>query len=67
MNGSTITILVTIFTIGATTTGAIIRLSFSQGRFQGSMIEFMTATLRRLKRLEDQDDIRTRNGNQGKG
>ena len=67
MNGSTITILVTIFTIGATTIGAIIRLSFSQGRFHGSMVEFMTATLRRLKRLEDQDDIRTKNGNQGKG
>jgi hypothetical protein len=31
------------------------------------MVEFMTATLRRLKRLEDQDDIRTKNGNQGKG
>ena len=63
MTGGQITILVAVLGIGATTTGAILKLAWSQGQFHGTMIEFMAATLRRLKRLEDQDDIRTKNGN----
>jgi hypothetical protein len=56
------TILAAVLTIGAVTIGGIFRLSYQQGKFHGAVAEFMTATLRRLKRLEDQDDDRT-NGN----
>jgi hypothetical protein len=56
------TILGAVLTIGAITIGGIFRLSYQQGKFHGAVAEFMTATLRRLKRLEDQDDDRT-NGN----
>ena len=53
------TILAAVLTIGAVTIGGIFRLSYQQGKFHGAVAEFMTATLRRLKRLEDQDDDRT--------
>jgi hypothetical protein len=53
------TILGAVLTIGAVTIGGIFRLSYQQGKFHGAVAEFMTATLRRLKRLEDQDDDRT--------
>jgi hypothetical protein len=53
------TILAAVLSIGALTIGGIFRLSYQQGKFHGAVAEFMTATLRRLKRLEDQDDDRT--------
>ena len=56
------TVLGAVIGIGALTIGGIFRLSYQQGKFHGAVAEFMTATLRRLKRLEDQDDDRT-NGN----
>jgi hypothetical protein len=56
------TILGAVLGVGAITFGAILRLSFQQGAFHGSVREFMAATLRRLKRLEDQDDRRTNGG-----
>jgi hypothetical protein len=59
MNAAAATILASVLSVGALTLGAIWRLSYKQGVFHGAMTEFMTATLRRLKRLEDQDDLRT--------
>ena len=59
MNGAEATILGAVIGVGALTIGSIARLSFQQGRFHGAVAEFMEATLRRLKRLEDQDNIRT--------
>jgi hypothetical protein len=53
------TILAAVLSIGALTIGGIFRLSYQQGKFHGAVAEFMVATLRRLKRLEDQDDDRT--------
>ena len=62
MNAGQATILGAVLGVGAMTFGAIIRLSFQQRAFHGSVREFMAATLRRLKRLEDQDDKRTNGG-----
>ena len=52
------TILAAVLTVGALTIGAIIRLSWQQGSFHGLMSSFMTATDRRLARLEQKADDR---------
>ena len=52
------TILAAVLTVGALTIGAIIRLSWQQGSFHGLMRSFMTATDRRLARLEQKADDR---------
>jgi len=58
MNGAEATILGAVIGVGALTMGSIARLSFQQGRFHGAVAEFMEATLRRLKRLEEMSDKR---------
>jgi len=59
MNAAQATILGSVLGIGVLTLCGILRLSWQQGDFHGAVKEFMAATLRRLKRLEDQDDKRT--------